>query len=338
MPPRNSIFYFAGKLAVMSSIITITFNPCIDVNSTIHSLAPDEKLRCSTPILYPGGGGINVSRAIKKLGGESTALYLAAGSNGRELTRMLDEEGIQSIVMEIKGNTRENLAVVDNSNGKQYRFIMPGPLVDDSALINLTKIISSQKDLRYIVVSGSLPPGMSIQVFDELAKIAERNAIRLIVDTSGQALKKAISSGVYMIKPSVRELLFLSGLKEDEINVEMVGLVKNLLRWSYCQVIVLSMGPAGALLATKDMVRMIRPPSVSPVSTVGAGDSLVAGIVWSLSQGRDLEEAVAYGCAAGTATTLKPGTSLCQLEDVETLFNKMKEDLTLVDDQKYSLL
>src|SRR6266568_3466019 len=153
----------------MAAIITITFNPCIDVNVTVPALAPESKLRCSDLLLQPGGGGINVARAIRRLGGDVTAIYLAAGDNGKELTRMLEEEGVSSIVLPIDGKVRESLNVVDTSTGLQYRFILPGPVISDDALKALPAIIGQWEDVEYLVVSGSLPPGLSTRIFDELA-------------------------------------------------------------------------------------------------------------------------------------------------------------------------
>ena len=322
----------------MSPIITITFNPCIDINTAVSGLMPEHKLRCSIPLTYPGGGGINVSRAIKRMGGESTALYMAGGSNGKLLARLLQGEGIRSILVETICNTRENLMVIDLSNGKQYRFVLPGPFAEESAVKKLMEIVANQKEAEYMVVSGSLPPGLSTKVFEELAWISRKNAIRLIVDSSGEALKQALVSGVYMIKPSVRELLLLSGLKEDEINPDLEGLSKELLKSYDCQVVVLSMGASGALLVTNDVVRKIRPPAVMPVSTIGSGDCLLAGIVWKLSQGKGLEEAVTYGCAAGAAATLSPGTQLFKPLDVEILFNSIKKDHYLNENKNYCIL
>jgi 6-phosphofructokinase 2 len=325
----------------MPAILTITFNPCIDVNVTVPALVPESKLRCSTPLLQPGGGGINVARAVRRLGGEATAIYLASGDNGKKLTRMLEEEGVRSIVMPIAGCTRESLIVVDKSSGLQYRFILPGPAVPDQALKDLPEIIRLQENVKFIVVSGSLPPGLSAGIFDMLATVAGKKGIRLVVDTSGKALQQAVAAGVYMIKPSVRELIALAG-GENEKNAPVEALAKKLVSGGNCRVVVVSMGEAGALLVTEDLVKRVVPPVVKTVSTVGAGDSMVAGIVWSLSLGKGLEEAVEYGCACGTAATMNAGTTLCHREDVDILFARMHKSYSIPnfisDDQNYTLL
>ena len=326
----------------MSAIITITFNPCIDVHVSVAALIPELKLRCGAPLLQPGGGGINVARAIKQLGGDATAIYLAAGNNGKELTRMLEEEGIRSVVLSTDGNTRENLMVVDRSTGSQYRFILPGPAVANSALKNLAEIID-QENPGFMVVSGSLPPGLDTSIFSELAAIAAKKGIRLVVDTSEEALKKAVESGVYMIKPSIRELISLARMEGNERNIDIKNinieaLAKKLIVNGNCRVVVVSLGADGALLVTNDHVCKILPPSVKAISTVGAGDSMVAGIVWKLSLGKEVEEAVEYGCACGSAAIMNPGTSLCHLQDVEKIYAQMHQEHYISCDQNYTLL
>ncbi len=322
----------------MPSIITLTFNPCIDVNVEIPALVPENKLRCSAPVLHPGGGGINVARAIKKLGGDATAIYIAAGNNGQELAKMLKEEGVKSICIPTAGNTRENLVVVDQSTGLQYRFILPGPAVAGADLKDLPEIIGLQEGVEFMVVSGSLPPGIPATIFDEMASLAVRKGAKLVVDTSGEGLRRAVSAGVYMIKPSVRELLVLAGKTKDgwykpgdekKLGPEEIGaMAKALVDEGNCRVVVVSMGAAGALLVTDEYTRMVQAPIVhKTISSVGAGDSMVAGIVWSLVRGKTLEEAVGYGCACGAAATLNPGTTLFQPGDVERMYDEMKNNM-----------
>jgi 6-phosphofructokinase 2 len=306
----------------MSSILTITFNPCIDVNTTVPSIRPDVKLRCSTPFRQPGGGGINVARVVKRLGGDPTAIYLAGGDNGRILTQMLQAEGVRSLVLESDAIVREDLTVIDNSTGKQFRFIMPGPTIDDKAVSQLPEIIDREDNLEFMVVSGSFPPGLSTGILKQLAEQAARKGIKVIVDSSGDALRCALSVGVYLVKPSVRELISLSGLPENFKEADIDSVTRQWVDAGHCEVMVVSLGAAGALLATAGETTRIPTPSVRTVSTVGAGDSMVAGIVWSLSVGKTLEEAVEFGCACGAATTMAPGTSLCSRQDVESILAK----------------
>lgn len=301
----------------MDPIVTITFHPCIDVHVTVPALVPEIKMSCSAPLLQPGGGGINVARAVRKLGGNATAIYMAGGENGEKLTGMLEEEGIRSIVLEAAGNTRENLIIKDEASGGQYRFNLPGPAVRLSTLMELLALLRGEEGIQFLVVSGSVAPGMSLEIFDKLAAIAERKKIKMIIDTSGEALRATLRRGTYLLKLSVHELISLSEPGEREKTVEELAL--QLIARGSCSVIVVSMGADGALLVTRDAVRHIPAPVVKVIGTVGAGDSLLAGIVLSLQRGKNLEEAVAYGCLCGSAATTRPGTSLCTLQDVESL-------------------
>lgn len=301
----------------MPAILTLTFNPCIDVYTSVAAFRPDRKLRCSSPTMHPGGGGINVARAITKLGGAAVCLYPAGGASGDYLRRMLDEEGVLSEVVRIAAATRENLIVTDESSGLTYQLNMPGPMLDVAAVDALLDILAASAGIRYLVVSGSPAPGMPEDIWERLAAIAASKDIKIIADTSGEALKKALQCGVYMIKPSIHELIAISEKTGDERLIR--DMARALVDKGSCKVVVVSMGSAGALLVTTDMVRQIAAPAVRANGAVGAGDSMVAGIVHALQAGKGLAEAVSYGCVCGAAATLHPGTSLCNLRDVEYL-------------------
>ncbi len=305
----------------MSKILTITLNPAIDKSSSIESLVHEKKLKCSSPKFEPGGGGINVSRAIKKLGGESKALYLAGGYTGKFFSDMLNKEGIDATLVEIKNHTRENLIIYDRSSGLQYRFGMPGPFVYEAEWQKLLSEIESVSNVEYIVASGSISEGIPEDIFARIAHIAKRKKIKCIADTSGNALAMAVKESLFLIKPNIGEL---SSLAEQEITVENIASVAdNLSIKNNCENIVVSMGPEGAYLIGKNEKKKFTPPSVERKSTVGAGDSMVAGIVLSLSLGKSIADAVKYGVACGTAATMNPGTELCHLEDVESLYTKI---------------
>ncbi len=310
----------------MPSIITITFNPAIDKSTTVSVLIPEKKLNCALPAYEPGGGGINVARAIKKIGGEATAVYLAGGYTGKTFTQLLTKEGIESIVTETKGATRENLVVLETTSNQQYRFGMPGPVTSEIEWQACLNSIEKIKEVEYIVASGSLPKGVPADIFARIARIAKRKNAKLIVDTSGEALKQAVLAGVYLIKPNLGELSTLLG--KEELNIELVDdAARNVIETGNCEVVVVSMGPAGAMLVTKELALQIMPPAVKRKSTVGAGDSMVAGIVLSLSNKKSLIESVQYGVACGTAATMNPGTELCRKEDVYNLFNIIRNKM-----------
>lgn len=302
----------------MGSIVTVTFNPTLDKSTSIDILVPEKKLRCTSPVLEPGGGGVNVARAISKLGGKATAVFLGGGYSGRLIYHLLCEEDVPSIMVPIEGESRENITVYESASKRQYRFCMPGPDVTDAEFGNCLELIEDMGSIDYIVASGSLTPGMPLNAFSRLGVIARKIKATYIADTSGDALAQAVASGVYLIKPNLSELAALAG--QTMVAVEEVpDVARQVIRNGCCEVILVSMGAAGAMLITAKEILPIVPPAVSIKSTVGAGDSMVAGIVWSLSSGKSLPEAARYGVACGTAATLNPGTGLCKKEDVERI-------------------
>ena len=302
----------------MPQIITITFNPCIDKSTSVAALIPEKKLRCTDPKFEPGGGGLNVSRAIKKLGGQSIAIYPAGGYSGKFLKTLLDSEGIDSIMIETGSHTRENLIVVDESTNSQYRFGMPGSKLVETDWRNCLNEIQKLSGVEFIVASGSFPPGIPPGVFGEIAKLAKNRNAKFIVDTSGLALQQAVNQGVFLLKPNLSELSSLLNKKEIKKEEILTG-AKELINKGGAEILVISLGVEGALMVTaNDSARFI-PPPVNRKSTVGAGDSMVAGIVLSLALGKTIKEATQYGVACGTAATMNPGTELCHRKDVEAI-------------------
>lgn len=306
----------------MPGILTITLNPAIDKSTTVPKLVPERKLPCSEPVFEPGGGGVNVARAIIRLGGNASAVYLGGGHSGKFFDSLLRAEGVPAVAVPIAGRTRENLVVTDNNDHAQYRFGMPGPVVDDYEWQHLLEVIRKIDGIDYIVASGSLPRGVPPDIFASFSAIANIKHARFVVDTSGEALKEALHQGVYLIKPNVRELAGLAGVAMLSTE-EIVEAAKQIISRNRCEVIVVSMGESGALLVTADLSVKIPAPQVQCISTVGAGDSMLAGIIYSLSTGRSILEATQFGVACGTAATLNPGTALCKKEDVSLLFKEV---------------
>ncbi len=310
---------------MMSSIITITLNPAIDKSTSIAALIPEKKIKCADPLFQPGGGGINVARAIKNLGGNATALYLAGGYTGKFFTEMLEREAIDSIIIDTTKQTRENLIVFDNTTGLQYRFGMPGPKIEEMEWKKLLSTIEKIKHIDYLVASGSVPQGVPLDIYARIAAIAKKKKAKCIVDTSGEALLHAADEGIYLLKPNLAEMASLIGSKNID-SKKITAFANNLIAKKRCEVLVVSMGAAGAMLITKDEVKKIIAPIVKRKGTVGAGDSMVAGIVLSLSKGEKILNAVKYGIACGSAATMNPGTQLCNLTDVNKLY---KQEITV---------
>ncbi|MGZ3840079.1 MAG: 1-phosphofructokinase family hexose kinase [Flavisolibacter sp.] len=302
----------------MPKIITITFNPTIDKSTSITALVPEKKLQCTEPHFEPGGGGVNVARAIKKLGGEATAIYPSGGYSGAFLNELMSREGVPIKVIDIQSHTRENLIVFDRSTGQQYRFGMPGSEVREEEWHQVLKLVE-EAQANFIIASGSLPPGVPPDIFGQIAAIAKKQEAKLFIDTSGEALKKAVEAGVYLVKPNLSELSSLVGI--EEVHHEKVyDIARDIIGRNCCKVVMVSLGAVGAMMITRDEVFHAIPPVVKRLSTVGAGDSMMAGVVVSLARGSSLKEALQYGVACGTAATLNPGTELCKREDVEKLY------------------
>lgn len=303
----------------MPSIITITFSPCIDKSTTVPALVPEKKLVCTAPKLEPGGGGINIARAIKKLGGAATAIFPSGGYTGKYFNHLLEKEDIKAVIIETGNETRENIIVVDEATNNQYRFGMPGTELTEREWKQCLHAVEEISDVEFIIASGSLPPGVPDDIYALMAKIAKSKKAKFIIDTSGAALKLAAEEGVYLLKPNLGELSYLAGKNEIQPD-EVKSIAKDIIVNGKCAVMVVSMGAAGAMLVTADIVEIFTPPVVERKSTVGAGDSMVAGIVFYLAQGKDLLQAVQYGVACGTAATLNAGTELCKKEDADRLY------------------
>jgi 6-phosphofructokinase 2 len=260
-----------------------------------------------------------VSRAIKKLGGESTAIYTSGGGTGQHLNSLLEREGITIHPIPISGMTRENLTVYEASTGLQYRFGMPGPEITEWQAC-IEACFSLEAD--YLVASGSLAPKMPDDFYQQLALRAKESDVKIIVDTSGKALEACAKAGVFMLKPNLRELELLSG-KKFQSEEQMIEIAQNLIQEGMAEAFVISVGAQGAILITENDTVKMRPPVVPIQSKVGAGDSMVGGIVWALAGGETLETAVRYGIAAGSAAVMTAGTELCRYDDVMDIFGRI---------------
>ena len=312
-------------------IYTLTMNPSIDKNSTVDTVLAEHKLRCGPPSFEAGGGGINVSRAVGKLGGCSKALYPAGGFTGNLLAGLLDRESLDHSRIPVAGMTRENLTVFESSSGSQYRFGMPGAEMSANewrqCLVRLEEIGRDPPD--YFVMSGSLPPGIPEDFYARALACFEDTDCRCVVDSSGPALAAAAMTGVFLLKPNLRELGQIAGRNlEDEADQEAVAW--KLIEAGKSETVLVSLGSAGTMLVMRNPagtkhVENIRAPRVPIRSKIGAGDSMVAGTILALARGRSLREAVLYGMAAGSSAVMTPGTELCRADTTERLFKQLCE-------------
>ncbi|MGE0662176.1 MAG: 1-phosphofructokinase family hexose kinase [Hyphomonadaceae bacterium] len=302
----------------MSAVLTITLNPAVDIYSSVPRLAPVQKLRCSTERRDPGGGGVNVARVIARLGGDVSALFVAGGPIGDYLKALVHKEVPQIHVVPIAGITRESFTVLEEVSRQEFRFVLPGPVLSYQEFEACLAAVSEAARPDYMVASGSLPPGAPADAYARLASLAKEQGIRFVLDASGDALRHALDEGVHLVKPNVGELqeaLHTPLSCTDDI----VDAARSVIDSGKAEIVVVTRGPEGAVMVTRDSAwagEAIRAPVVS---SVGAGDSFLAALVWSLARGDVGETALRYGLAAGAAALLQPGTTLCQKTDVLSL-------------------
>ena len=302
----------------MAAIATLTMNPALDIAASTDRVEPTHKLRCSVPRYDPGGGGINVARAVHALGGDAVAVFPVGGPAGEMIRHMLWREGVAHSAVAISGFTRESLAIEELKSGRQFRFILPGPELSHSDQERCLDQLFAAAGAQYIVASGSLPPGVPDGFYARVAALARMKGTRFVLDTSGAALKQA-GLGIYLLKSSLRELADLTGREiRTERDEELAA--RQVVEQGRCEIVVLSLGAQGALLTTAEGSERFAAIPVEARSTIGAGDSMLAGIVLSLSRGLPLSDAVRFGMAAGAAALLGSGTQLCRRGDVERLY------------------
>ena len=309
----------------MTAIVTLTMNPALDIATVTDRVEPAHKLRCAAPRYDPGGGGINVARAVHALGGEALAIFPAGGAAGEMIRHLLDEEGVSYDAVAIAGFTRESLAVEERASGNQFRFILPGPEISERDQQRcLDQLALRAAGASYIVASGSLPLGVPDDFYAQVAALAKSLGKRLVLDTSGPALKQA-GSGVHLLKPSLRELQDLVG-RPIRTESEQEWAARDVIAQGRAEIVVVSLGDEGALLATADRTERFPAIPVEARGSIGAGDSMLAGIVLGLTRGQPLHDAVRFGMAAGAAALLGFGTELCRRTDVDRLYPQMSSE------------
>lgn len=308
----------------MPDIVTITINPAVDIFINVDRVEPTKKMRCSPPKRDPGGGGINVARVAYRLGSDVTAIYPAGGAIGQLLHKLLDREGIDSLVTHSHVETRENFTAFETESGEQYRFVLPGSSLHRAEWeACLDKLTSLKAQPKFVVASGSIPPGVPDDFFARVIREAKKLGARTVVDTSGDALHAALEEGVSIIKPNINELSEYTGesLGSDEA---CVAACRKLIVAGQVEMVALTLGGDGALLVTQDRAWKAQPLEIEVVSAVGAGDSFLGGLIWALAQGQPPQDAFRVAVAAGSAAVMSPGTELCRSADVERLLPQVQ--------------
>ena len=275
----------------MADIVTLTINPAIDIFVNVGCVEPTQKLRCSPPKRDPGGG-INVARVAHRLGGDVMAIYPIGGQIGKLLQRLVESEDIASLVTPSHVETRENFTAYEESTGAQYRFVLPGsPLHRAEWQALLDRLASLPQRPKFVVASGSVPPGAPDDFFARVARHAKALGAKTVIDTSGAALKEALAEGVTLVKPNLVELSEYVGAPLDS-DADRFAACRKLTVEGRAEIIALTLGEHGALLVTAERAWRALPLAIEAVSTVGA--------------------------------VLTPGSGLCQPQDVKRLLPKVK--------------
>lgn len=308
----------------MTDILTITMNPAVDVFTSTANVRPTHKLRCGPALVHPGGGGINVARVLTRLDVQALALYPAGGLTGGLLRKLLEAEGVAARAVPIAGETRESFTVHDNASRQDYRFVLPGPQLTGAEWQScLDAAVTVPVGSGLAVASGSLPPGVPDDFYARLARRLATQGVRLALDTSGPALAAALEAGVYLVKPSLRELGDLTGAVLDT-PAQRLAACRSIVQAGRAEVVALSLGAEGALLVTREGAWQAAALAVPVASTVGAGDSFLGALLAARCRGMGFDQALARGIAASAAALLTSGTALCQPADFERLLPQVR--------------
>ena len=308
----------------MSQIVTFSLNPAVDFSARAPGgVAPGPKLRCEELRVEPGGGGLNVARVLQRLGDDVLAVWTCGGPLGELLAQLLEAEQLAARAIPIQGETRFSLAVTDGESERQFRFNFAGPALgarDTHACLDVVRRLSPRP--AYLVLSGSIPPGVDQDLYARMAAAAGES-VRVVVDASGAALREALQASPFLVKPNLRELREATGeaLESDE---ELEAAASGLVADGRAQALLVTLGAGGAVLVEDGRVTRLRSPTVTVRSKVGAGDATVAGLVHRLVGGAQLVEAARYAVAAGAAAVMTPGSELCRPADVERLAGQVE--------------
>ncbi|MCP1170263.1 1-phosphofructokinase family hexose kinase [Limimaricola litoreus] len=315
----------------MRPILTITLNPALDLSTETGALVADRKLRCTAPRLDPGGGGVNVSRAVLRLGGRSTAVVALAGATGETIAGLLAREGIDVAALAVEGLTRQSIAITERETGRQYRFILPGPDWRQEATERLFEELDRRLEAGHLVVlSGSLPPGFDPALIARLRDDLRARRADLLLDLSGPALIRTVRDH----GPAPFHLIRMDGDEAEELSGrrfttprDLVDFGRTLLDAGVAERVVMALGKQGTAGVSAEGAFFCTAPQVEAVSMVGAGDSLMGAVAQALSGGAAFREAVRAGTAAAAAAVTTPATQLCD----GALAQRLIEEVRLVD-------
>ena len=298
-------------------IYTITLNPALDRTIWIKNIHYDDANRIEKEEKYAGGKGIDVSRVLGKMDVINHALGFLGGYTGMEVEGLLLQEGIYCDFTPIANDTRTNIVLNISQSDQQVLFSASGPEIRPAELTAFFQKLEQLPSPEYVTISGSLPENLSPIIYARSIEILKRKNARVLLDTDGENLRIGITAEPTIIKPNIHELSRL--VKRDLSQLADIVAAAEEIQQSGIEIVLVSMGARGILLVTSEEKYLAVPPQVTVVNTIGAGDSSVAGFIFGLVSGMPLKESLRYAAAAGTATTLQPGTALAQHQDIEQI-------------------
>jgi 6-phosphofructokinase 2 len=303
----------------MTNLATLTMNPTVDVSFEVDRMVPTHKNRGRDERHDPGGGGINVARVFARLGGNARCFYLAGGAAGAALDMLMDRHGLVRCRIDIDGETRVAMAVLDRETGLQYRLVADGPEISPETGEQCLKQLEAA-DFDYLVASGTLPRGLPDDFYARVAAMVAKRGKRMVLDSSGRGLAHGLAGGnIFLAKPSLEELRALCGrrLEHDE---EIAEAGREIVRQGLCENLAVTLGSDGAFLINAQGTLRLPAVPVESVSAVGSGDSFVAAMIFGLAAGRTMEDAFRFGLAGGAAAVMTPGTDLALADDIYRLY------------------
>jgi 1-phosphofructokinase len=303
-------------------IYTITLNPALDRTIWIDRIRDDVSNRILDECSYAGGKSIDVSKVLKNLDMDSIALGFVGGFAGRELEGRLLNEGIQSDFIRVAGETRTNIILHEKETGRQLAFNARGPEIRPSEIMQLVEQLEKLPCPELVTIGGSLPPGVSPEIYRKIIMIFGKCRARVVLDVDGHALSAGIKARPNIIKPNIHELSELVGRELSKMD-DVVAAAREINQGGV-EIVLVSMGARGILLVSNGEEYVAEPPEVKVENTIGAGDSSVAGFIFGLITGKDLKESLIYAAAAGTATTMRQGTALSRKEDFLKLIPQVR--------------
>ncbi|MBU3112726.1 1-phosphofructokinase [Clostridium lacusfryxellense] len=302
-------------------ITTITLNPAVDKTIEINNFSVGNVNRVTSVRLDAGGKGINVSKVIKSLGSKSRAMGILSGKSGEFIKGYLDGIQILNDFIFTQGETRTNTKVVDPINHTNTDINEAGPEASLKDLNELNdKIFNDMKSEDMIILSGSVPSNVDKKIYGEWIVRAKEKGAKTVLDADGELLKYGILSGPYLVKPNIDEL---EGMFNKKINgiAETVEIAKSLLEYGII-IVAVSLGSEGAIFVNKECAIYARGLKVDVKSTVGAGDSMVAALAYSIEKGLSFEETVKLAVATGAANVMTEGT---KASDIKTIIELEKQ-------------